>query len=232
MWGRAGLIGLSAKHPEHIREFRNAVEQLHSYDHCYTIFPREAVDKKGSVSVLLREMFRAYDPRCLPDAIFTRNRQLKGSLKVTHVKSYADDEKSKTGLSKKGWRLIIMQGCSTFMKALEDYDEDFKFALGSGHIYIHGGVRRPRPQTNREPSTRNNNPRTTTGTRRESRRTDDHNRSYERHYPHPPGGGNNGGPRGSGRGSASGGNTHQKRSPTKGGWPGPGRRAESKSRRT
>ena len=37
-----------------------------------------------------------------------------------------------------------MEGCSEFMRSLEQFDEDERFSLGSGHIFIKGGVRKAR----------------------------------------------------------------------------------------
>lgn len=150
MWGRVGLLGLSAKNPEYIREYRNVIEQLQDPEFCYTLFPRDALDKRGNVTVLLLESFRAFNPKCLPGALFTWNRGLKGSLKATHVKTYPEGEKSRNGQSKEEWRLVLLQGCSTFMKSLENFEAEHKFSIGCGHVFIRGGVRRP--STNPAPS--------------------------------------------------------------------------------
>ena len=146
LWGRVGLLGLSAKNPDDIRQFREVIEGLADPRLRFTIFPRDAVDKRGSISVLLRETFRAMDPLCLPQILFARNRGLGGSLKVTHIKSYNNGEKTRAGVTKKHWRLILLQGCATFMKSLENFDEDHKFHVGSGHVYISGGARRTRSE--------------------------------------------------------------------------------------
>ena len=108
MWGRVGLVGLSARDPEHIRSYRNLVEQLEDERYCFTIFPRDVADKRGSISVLLQENFRAFNPMCLPGSLFSRNRGLTGALKVTHIKTYREDEKSRSGLSKKDWKLSLI----------------------------------------------------------------------------------------------------------------------------
>ena len=94
MWGKVGLVGLCAKNPDNIRQYRNVIEQMEHRHLNFTIFPRDAVDKRGSVSVLLLEKFRAFDPLCLPELLFLRNKGLRGALKVTHIKTYQDDELS------------------------------------------------------------------------------------------------------------------------------------------
>ena len=158
LWGRVGLIGLSAKNPEDIKQFRDVIEGLEDPQRRYTIFPRDAVDKRGSISVLLRETFRAMDPLCLPQILFARNRGLGGSLKVTHIKSYKNGETTRAGLSKQHWRLVLLQGCASFMKSLENFEEDHKFHVGSGHVYISGGARRPRSERPRPRSTTSTGP--------------------------------------------------------------------------
>ena len=116
-----------------------------STDHLtFTLFPKDAVENRGSISVLLRDGFKNFKPRCLPAAIFRRNRGLTGSLRATHTKTYGPNDKTRSGVSKNGWRLVLLQGCPQFMRSLEAYDEDEKFNLGSGFIFIRGGVRKPR----------------------------------------------------------------------------------------
>ena len=143
MWGKVGLIGLSAKNPDHIREYRNVVEQLQDDNYSFTLFPRDAVDKRGNITVLLLDSFRAFDPTCLPGALFTRNRGLRGTLRATHIKTYPPGEKSRNGQLKDGWRLVLLQGCPAFMRSLEQFETEHKFSIGCGHVFIRGGVRRP-----------------------------------------------------------------------------------------
>ena len=157
MWGRVGLVGLSAKDPELIRDYRNVIEQLQDNNYCYTIFPRDAIDKRGSVSILLRDNFRAYDPHCLPTSLFSRNRGLRGTLRLTHIKSYNNTDKSRGGASKREWRLALLQGCPSFMASLELFEEDHKFSIGCGHIFIRGGIRKPRTAPTRTTNSRTNN---------------------------------------------------------------------------
>ena len=131
--------------------------------------------------MLLRDNFKEITPTCLPAAIFRRNRGLKGSLRSTHVKTYGKDDKTRAGVSKHGWRLVLLQGCPSFMKSLESYDEDERFALGSGFIYIRGGVRKPRQSSERAQRGRGGS-RSYRG-REGPRRSEEENRSYHENYP-------------------------------------------------
>ena len=185
LWGKVGLIGLSPKSIQLLNDYRDVVEGLPTDTLTFTLFPREAVENRGSVSVILREQFRSFDVKCVPASLFSLNRGLRGSLRVTHCKVYGKEDKTRSGASKEGWRLLLLQGCPDFMKSLEQYDEDVRFPLGSGYIYIRGGVRKPRAA----PSSRNTQGRTsdrnqnTTSTRDPPSRREDNNRSNGDDFP-------------------------------------------------
>lgn len=144
LWGKVGLIGLSPKNPEHITEFRTVVEGLATDKLAFTLFPKDAVENRGSISVLLRDTFKEYDPKCVPAALFLGNKGLRGSLRATHVKKYKPGDKTRNGVNKDGWRLLLLQGCPAFMRSLEQFSEDDRFSLGSGFVYIRGGTRKAR----------------------------------------------------------------------------------------
>ena len=93
--------------------------------------------------------FRAFKAEWLPLAILKRNKKLRGGLRLTHTKNYADTDTSRAGASKKGWRLALLQGCAKFMKSLEYYGQDYRFPVGSGHVLIRGGANRPKGQGTR-----------------------------------------------------------------------------------
>ena len=144
LWGKVGLIGLSPKHPEDIADYRAVIEGLPTGSATFTLFPKEAVENRGSISIILRNQFRAFNYACLPASLFSLNPGLRGSLKVTHYKTYTKDDQTRGGASKEGWRLVLLQGCPEFMRSLERYDEDERFSLGAGYVYIRGGARKPR----------------------------------------------------------------------------------------
>ena len=150
LWGKVGIVGLSPRNPQHILDYRTVIEGLSTDTQSYTIFPKDAVENRGSISILLRDSFDGFKPECLSTALFLGNRGLKGALRATHVKTYGKDDKTRAGASKQGWRLVMLQGCPEFMKSLETYDEDQRFSLGSGYVYIRGGVRKPRSGANRQ----------------------------------------------------------------------------------
>ena len=185
LWGKVGLIGLLPKNPEYLRDYRTIVEATMTDDLAFTLFPRDAVENRGSVSVVLREQFRSFNAKCLPASLFNLNRGLSGSLRVTHIKTYTASDKTRAGTSKEGWRLLLLQGCPQFMRSLEKYDEDERFQLGSGYIYIRGGARKPRPAT----SSRNNQGRTPakngTSNSKGRGRSDERGGSHDEEFPRP-----------------------------------------------
>ena len=143
-WGRVGLLGLSPKNIDHINEYRTVVESQLLGQTRFTIFPKDGLERKGTVSVLLREHFRSFKVEWLPMAIMKRNKKLKGGLRLTHTKMYADTDVSRAGACKKGWRLALLQGCHKFMKSLEQFDQEHRFPVGSSHVIIRGGANRPK----------------------------------------------------------------------------------------
>ena len=146
LWGKVGLVGLSPWDTGLIDQFRKLLESQLLGDTRFTIFPKDALEKKGTISVLLRSQFRCFKAEWLPRAIIKRTKNLRGGLRLTHVKTYADSDKSRAGASKKGWRLALLQGCPRFMASLEQFPQDHRFPVGSGHVVIWGGSGRPKGQ--------------------------------------------------------------------------------------
>ena len=146
LWGRIGLVGLSSKDLTLVNEFRLIVENQILRTTRFTLFPREALEKKGNLTVLLREGFRTFDVAYLPKAILLRSPLLRGGLRITHIKHYGDEEYSRTGACKAGWRLVLLQGCPLFMDSLTNYEQDHKFPVASGHVLLRGGTGRPKGQ--------------------------------------------------------------------------------------
>ena len=143
LWGRVGLFGLASKNLEDINGFRRAVENQISDHTQFTLFPKDAIQRRGNLSVLLRDNFWSFNVDWLPRAILMRTR-MRGGLRNTHIKHYASDDFTRDGVCKAGWRLVLMQGCPELMKSLEKYDHDHRFPVGAGHIIIRGGQGRPR----------------------------------------------------------------------------------------
>ena len=147
LWGKVGLLGLAPTNKEHINEYRRIIEQQELGCTRSSMVPKDALDSKGNVSVLLRLPFRSFKREWLASSILNRTRGLMGSLRVTHSKTYTHKDFTRNGTCKDGWRLFLLQGCPTFMDALSKYGHDYRFPLGCGHVLIRGGSGRPRGDT-------------------------------------------------------------------------------------
>ena len=143
LWGRVGLIGLASKDIAALNAYRKIVEDQMTGRVRFTLYPKDAIEKRANLSILLRENYIGFKVKWLPKAIMLRSR-MRGGLRVTHIKTYRDDDKSRNGVSKAGWRLVLLQGCPRFLKDLERFDHEHRFPVGAGHVLIRGGSRRPR----------------------------------------------------------------------------------------
>ena len=143
LWGKVGLLGLSSSDLRDLKEYREMIENQMLGRTRFTLFPKDALERRGNLSVLLRANLRTFDLKWLPKAILLRSR-MKGGLKLTHVKYYREDDKTREGNSKKGWRLALLQGCPQFMDSLKKFDQEHRFPIGAGHIIIRGGADRPK----------------------------------------------------------------------------------------
>ena len=153
LWGKVGLLGLSSKNVKDLIDYREVVEDQMSGVIKFTLFPKDALEKRGNLSVLLRDNLRLFNTKWLPKAILMRSR-MRGGLRLTHIKHYHDDDRTREGKSKKGWRLALLQGCPEFMEELKKFDQDHRFPIGAGHVIIRGGSGRPRGTTERGRGTR------------------------------------------------------------------------------
>ena len=133
-----GLLGLASKNIEDIKAYRALVEAQLTGRTKFTLFPKEALERRGNLSVLLKENYYSFKTEWLPKAILLRSR-MRGGLRLTHVKRYRPDDRTRDGISKEGWRLVLLQGCPVFMEELKKYDQDHRFPVGAGHIVIRGG---------------------------------------------------------------------------------------------
>ena len=153
LWGKVGLLGLASRDIRDLQDYRALIEDQILGNTKFTIFPKDALERRGNLSVLLRSNLKTFDIKWLPKAILLRSK-IKGGLRLTHLKHYRDDDRTRDGASKKGWRLALLQGCPQFMEELKRFDQDHRFPVGAGHIIIRGGAGRPRGTVERGRGTR------------------------------------------------------------------------------
>ena len=79
--------------------------------------------------------------------LFWRYPEPKGCVKVTHVKYFNPEEKTREGISKEHWRLLRLEGNDEFMGSLYNFTESFKFQVGPSYIQIRGEERKLEDKT-------------------------------------------------------------------------------------
>ena len=185
LWGKVGLLGLSPKNMDHVREFRALIEEHMAGRTRFTLFPKDALDKRDNLSVLLRDNFLTFKAEWLPQWIITRSR-IRGGLRVTHVKEYAESDRTRSGTSKRGWRLVLLQGCPLFMKSLERFDQEHRFPVAAGHVIIRGGAGRPKSRSRGNDNNNNESRQGPSGSGRrrsgQSKRDDEQRRAQQGQY--------------------------------------------------
>ena len=153
-WGKIGLIGLATKNLEKLQGFRNFLAKFHIHNFDFITVPRDLLDPKNIVTILLRENHRTFRADLIPVALLQRNNILKGRLRTLRVRHYNPDEISSNGASKRGWRTVVLEGDIDFMDSLAKTEDDHKFTLGAGFIYIKGGERKESTTSNSQTNTR------------------------------------------------------------------------------
>ena len=106
---------------------------------------------------------------------------MRGGLRLTHVKRYRKEDKTRDGISKEGWRLVLLQGCPTFMEELRKFDQDHRFPVGAGHVIVRGGSGRPKGTVSR--GRRGNEEPEQARKQKPGSKDRDGNRSYDQAYP-------------------------------------------------
>ena len=92
---------------------------------------------------MLKADLRWFEIECFAESLFEKNRDtLRGAVTVSHVKYYRDKDMTFYGESKKGWRLVRLEG-NIFLQSLAKWPESKRFNLGSSFIQIRGGPRKP-----------------------------------------------------------------------------------------
>ena len=65
-----------------------------------------------------------------------RKNKLAGEQKLVQSKTFSARDKTRTGQSMEGWRLLQLQGNDDFLNSLKEYTEDHKFKLGGSLVMI------------------------------------------------------------------------------------------------
>jgi hypothetical protein len=142
MWGNMGVLGLNVRDIKRYGEFRDYIENTEIEGKEYTIYPRDGLLRQEELTALLRDDLESFDVNLIPTALFWRNSGLAGQLRVSKIKQFGKEDKTRGGISKTNWRLIKLEGDRDFMDSLYNFTSLHKFQLGSSYIQIRGGKRR------------------------------------------------------------------------------------------
>ena len=93
-----------------MKEFILTLNETTSNGLSFITIPRDVIEPKNTLTVILKEVHRSLEVHHLPAALLRRNPILKGGVKTIRVKRFAQDEKTKNGDSKAQWRLAVLQG--------------------------------------------------------------------------------------------------------------------------
>ena len=89
------MIGLSTEDLGRLTRFRGYVEDQEFDNYVVTLFPREGLVSRYSLSALLRDDLEEYDVPLIPNTLFWRYKDLKGSVRFTHLKRFKPGDKTK-----------------------------------------------------------------------------------------------------------------------------------------
>jgi hypothetical protein len=183
-WGDIGLLGLATKEPDLVGIYRTAISSVEIEGHFFATIPRDILEPKNLVTVLLQDTHRHFRPELLATAIIQRNPELRGSIRAIRVKTFGSEDKTLKGKSKQGWRVVVLEGDLAFMASLRLTTDQHRFHLGAGHVYIRGGIRKdPEQAKSKTTSQQTNHNRRSNSSRS---RSSQHRGTYSQ-PPHPQG---------------------------------------------
>ena len=137
------MLGLGTGDLRKLQEFGDFVEHCGTQDIVFGMVPKElVVEPTTELSAILRNELRDFELDLFPKELLKKNPELDGSLVITYSKVYGPADKTRSGQSKEGWKLIFLEGCPTFLATLSKFPESERFEFGSSRIQIWGGERK------------------------------------------------------------------------------------------
>ena len=140
-WGNVAVMGLDTSNLDLLMKFRIFLNTL-SYAHQnFNTFPKDAITDNLGISILLRSDLREFQEKHLAEALFARN-DLSGILETVQAETFTASDRTRAGVSKNGWRSVLMEGDEEFLKSLGKFTAMHWFNIGPASVQIHGGDRR------------------------------------------------------------------------------------------
>ena len=140
-WGNVAVMGLDTSDLDMLQKFRTFFTTLRFSHHYFNTFPKDALTSSLSLSILLRSDLREFKEEYLAEALFARNK-LFGVLETLEAETYTAADTTRAGVSKNGWRNVLLEGDETFLQSLSDFPAHYWFNIGPASVQIHGGDRR------------------------------------------------------------------------------------------
>ena len=140
-WGNVAVMGLDSSDLGLLLKFRTFLSTLRYIHQFFNTFPKDAMTESLSISILLRSDLREFQEKYLAEALFARN-DLSGVLETLQAETFTALDKTRAGVSKSGWRNVLLEGDDDFLKSLSKFTALHWFNIGPATVQIHGGERR------------------------------------------------------------------------------------------
>ena len=140
-WGSVAVVGLDTSDLELLNKFRTFFTTLRFQHQYFNTFPKDAMTNDFGISILLKSDLREFKEQFLAEALFARN-QLFGTLDTLQAETYTAADTTRQGVSKNGWRNVLLDGNDVFLESLSKFTASHWFSIGPASVQIHGGERR------------------------------------------------------------------------------------------
>ena len=140
-WGNIAVMGLDSSDLDMLLRFRTFFSTLRYFHQFFNTFPKDALTNNHGLTVLLRSELREFKEEFLAEALFARNK-LYGIVDTLQTETYTAADTTRAGVSKNGWRNVLLEGNPEFLESLSTFTENHWFNIGPATVQIHGGDRR------------------------------------------------------------------------------------------
>ena len=140
-WGNVAVMGLDSTNLDMLQKFRTFFTTLRFSHHYFNTFPKDALTSSLGLYIMLKSDLREFKEEYLAEALFARN-QLFGVLETLEAETYTASDTTRAGVSKNGWRNVLLQGDEDFLASLSNFPALHWFNIGPASVQIHGGERR------------------------------------------------------------------------------------------
>ena len=135
-WGGVGVMILRVSCPIRLARWRRVLAKIDFDGKEFNSFPKNSLQTKSKqVSMLLRDGLRYFRLEWLPMELKKRN-SLRGKMTVVFSKVYGIKEKTRLGVSKYGWRLVIANVDDVFLEAVKVFPPGHGFKVGASTVMI------------------------------------------------------------------------------------------------